>query len=98
MSHLDYEKWTHPSLLIQSIFNNNFFSSKASVLITLSGFQCFIPRGFNNKINPIEKQVNIFLYFAFVLVCLLHVLYIHFDLEIIDKLNVISIGESVMCY
>ena len=35
---------------------------------------------------------------AFVLVCLLHVLYIHFDLEIIDKLNVISIGESMMCY
>ena len=35
---------------------------------------------------------------AFVLVCLLHVFYIHFDLEIIDKLNVISIGESMMCY
>ena len=35
---------------------------------------------------------------AFVLVCLLHVLYIRFDLEIIDKLNVISIAESVMCY
>ena len=35
---------------------------------------------------------------AIVLVCLLHVLYIHFGLEIIDKLNVISIGENVMCY
>ena len=35
---------------------------------------------------------------AFVLVGLLHVFYIHFDLEIIDKLNVISIGESMMCY
>ena len=70
MTHfIHHEKWTHPSFLIQSIFNNNFFSSKASVLITLSGFQCFIPRGFNNKINPIEKQVK-YSYFAFVLVFL----------------------------